>query len=66
MSLAPPVVAEELKWMGMDLLARANNHTTDYGVEGMVVTNQLLDSLGLNHAGSGMNDCFVYSKFSFH
>lgn len=52
--LGPPEVAEDLKWMGFDLLSRANNHTTDYGVEGMIVTNQLLDSLGLVHAGSGM------------
>ncbi len=53
--LAPPEVAYDLKAMGFDLYNRANNHTTDLGVEGMRLTNQLLDSLGLIHAGSGMN-----------
>jgi poly-gamma-glutamate synthesis protein (capsule biosynthesis protein) len=53
--LGPPEVAIDLKEMGFDLYNRANNHTTDLGVEGMRLTNQLLDSLGLIHAGSGMN-----------
>jgi len=53
--LGPPEAAEELKWAGFDLLTRANNHTTDYGVEGLVATSRLLDSLGLVHAGAGMN-----------
>ena len=53
--LAPPEVALDLKDMGFDLYNRANNHTTDLGVEGMRLTNQLLDSLGLIHSGSGMN-----------
>jgi poly-gamma-glutamate synthesis protein (capsule biosynthesis protein) len=53
--LAPPEVAYDLKAMGFDLYNRANNHTTDLGVEGMRLTNQLLDSLGLIHSGSGMN-----------
>ena len=50
-----PEMAEELKWAGFDLINRANNHTTDWGVEGMVETNRLLDKLGLVHAGTGMN-----------
>ncbi len=53
--IGPPEAAEDLKWMGIDLFNRANNHTTDYGVEGMVETNRLLDSLGVVHSGSGMN-----------
>jgi poly-gamma-glutamate synthesis protein (capsule biosynthesis protein) len=52
--LGPPEVAEDLKWMGFDLFNRANNHTTDYGVEGMAETDQILDKLGVVHAGSGM------------
>lgn len=51
----PVECASDLKEMGFDLMSRANNHTTDYGVEGMRVTDSLLDSLGLVHAGSGMN-----------
>ncbi len=53
--LGPPEVATDLKAMGFDLFNRANNHTTDLGVEGMRLTNRLLDSLGLVHSGSGMN-----------
>jgi poly-gamma-glutamate synthesis protein (capsule biosynthesis protein) len=53
--LGPPEAAHDLKQLGFDLFNRANNHTTDYGVEGMRLTNVLLDELGLVHAGSGMN-----------
>jgi poly-gamma-glutamate capsule biosynthesis protein CapA/YwtB (metallophosphatase superfamily) len=53
--LGPPEAAHDLKSMGFDLMNRANNHTTDYGVEGMRKTNELLDELGIVHAGSGMN-----------
>lgn len=53
--VGPPEVAEDLKQLGFDLFNRANNHTTDYGVEGMRVTNRLLDRLGVVHAGSGEN-----------
>jgi poly-gamma-glutamate synthesis protein (capsule biosynthesis protein) len=40
--LGPPEVALDLKSMGFDLFNRANNHTTDYGVEGMRMTDKLL------------------------
>lgn len=50
-----PEVAEDLKWAGFDLINRANNHTGDWGIEGMLETNRILDRLGLVHAGTGMN-----------
>lgn len=53
--VGPPECAYDLKDMGFDLMSRANNHTTDYGVEGMKVTDVLLDKVGMVHAGSGMN-----------
>jgi poly-gamma-glutamate synthesis protein (capsule biosynthesis protein) len=52
---APPEVVEDMKWMGFDLFNHANNHTTDYGVEGMMETWRLLDALHLVYAGSGMS-----------
>lgn len=52
---SPPGVARDLKVMGFDILSRANNHTTDWGVEGMRETDRLLDEAGLVHAGSGEN-----------
>ncbi len=51
--LGPPEAAADLKGLGFDLFNRANNHTTDYGVEGMRMTTRLLDELGLVHAGTG-------------
>jgi poly-gamma-glutamate capsule biosynthesis protein CapA/YwtB (metallophosphatase superfamily) len=53
--LGPPEAAHDLKELGFDLYNRANNHATDYGVEGMQLTDALLDELGLVHAGSGLN-----------
>ena len=53
--VGPPEGAGELKDMGFLLMSRANNHATDYGVEGMRVTDALLDRLGIVHAGSGEN-----------
>src|SRR5262245_31707977 len=51
----PPEVAKDLKAMGFNLVNRANNHTTDYGVEGMRQTDKLLDELAIVHAGTGEN-----------
>ena len=53
--VAPPEVVDDLQHLGFDLFNRANNHTTDYGVEGMRMTNRLLDQRGVVHAGSGEN-----------
>ncbi len=53
--LGPPEAAADLKFIGFDLMSRANNHTTDYGVGGMRMTDRLLDQLEIVHAGSGMN-----------
>lgn len=53
--VGPPETLKDLVDMGFDLFNRANNHTTDYGVEGMQLTNRLLDEWGLVHSGSGDN-----------
>lgn len=50
---AEPRVADDLKWMGFDLISRANNHSTDFGIEGMLQTDTILDQKGLAHAGTG-------------
>ena len=52
--IGPPEGATELKWMGFDLINMANNHTTDWGIEAMLETTRLLDSLNVTHAGTGM------------
>lgn len=51
--IGPPQVPRDLSEMGFNLLARANNHTLDWGVAGMRETNRLLDAAGIVHAGTG-------------
>jgi poly-gamma-glutamate capsule biosynthesis protein CapA/YwtB (metallophosphatase superfamily) len=48
-------VAPDLKAMGFDLLARANNHIFDSEIEGLWSTIEQLDAAGIVHAGSGRN-----------
>lgn len=51
--LSSPDVPADLKAMGFDLLSRANNHVTDWGIAGMEMTDELLLAAGLSIAGSG-------------
>jgi len=48
-----PSLAKELVWAGFDLVAQANNHTTDYGVEGAQLTDKYVRAAGLVAAGFG-------------
>jgi poly-gamma-glutamate synthesis protein (capsule biosynthesis protein) len=50
---ADPALAQELVWAGIDLVSRANNHSGDYGVEGLRLTTRYVDEAGLVHAGVG-------------
>jgi len=52
---ADPLMAKELQWAGFDMVSRANNHSVDYGVEGLMTTSKVLDEAGLAHAGVGEN-----------
>jgi poly-gamma-glutamate capsule biosynthesis protein CapA/YwtB (metallophosphatase superfamily) len=47
------VVAFDLKTVGFKLMSLANNHATDFGVEGLVETHRSLDAAGIVHAGTG-------------
>ena len=51
----PPVCLEDLKWMGVNLLTCANNHSFDYGEGGLMGSIAHLDAAGMVHAGSGAN-----------
>ncbi|RWG76392.1 MAG: CapA family protein, partial [Mesorhizobium sp.] len=53
--LSLPEVGPDLKAMGFDIVGRANNHTLDWGVEGMRETSRMLDESGIVHAGTGEN-----------
>jgi poly-gamma-glutamate capsule biosynthesis protein CapA/YwtB (metallophosphatase superfamily) len=50
---APVRIAGELKRQGLLMLAVANGHTLDWGIEGMRATGAALDEAGLKHAGTG-------------
>ncbi|RLI10752.1 CapA family protein [Candidatus Bathyarchaeota archaeon] len=52
---ADPVMIEELKWMGFDLVSTANNHSLDYMYGGLFKTLEHLDAAGVPHAGTGRN-----------
>lgn len=49
----PRSVAVDLKKLGVNMVSTANNHSLDWGVEGLVTTLRNLDEAGIAHAGSG-------------
>lgn len=51
--LADPGVPKDVAAMGIDIVGHANNHATDWGVEGMIETLKLLDAAHLVRAGTG-------------
>jgi poly-gamma-glutamate capsule biosynthesis protein CapA/YwtB (metallophosphatase superfamily) len=53
--IAEPEAAKDLARIGFDVVSRANNHSMDWGVEGMRETTRVLDAAGLVHAGVGEN-----------
>ena len=50
---SPPSIAAELKWAGIDMVAHANNHTSDYGPGGVLETLRHATDAGLVLSGSG-------------
>ena len=48
-----PEVARDLKAMGISVVGRANNHSMDWGLEGMRETSRWLDEAGIPYAGIG-------------
>ena len=50
---AAPQSLETLRRLGIDCVSLANNHTMDYGPEGMFETVEKLQSIGIAHHGVG-------------
>jgi poly-gamma-glutamate synthesis protein (capsule biosynthesis protein) len=46
-------LAKDMKAMGVRMVSVANNHSTDWGPEGLLETCRLLDETGIVHAGGG-------------
>ncbi|MFC0810293.1 CapA family protein [Ensifer sp. P24N7] len=53
--ISAPELGPDLKAMGFNMVSRANNHTLDWGREGMQETSRALDENGIIHAGAGEN-----------
>jgi len=45
----------ELKWMGIDMVGCANNHSFDYSTEGLLNTKRVLSQGGIVNTGTGMD-----------
>jgi len=52
---ARPTVLSDLRWLGFNMVAWANNHTLDWSHEGLLATCGHLEREGLVHAGAGRN-----------
>ncbi len=50
---ADPALADDLVWAGIDMVSRANNHTSDYGTLGMELTTKYVAETGIVQAGIG-------------
>ena len=48
-----PGLARDYRAMGIDMVSMANNHSTDWGPEGLMDSAALLDAAGVIHAGAG-------------
>lgn len=53
---SPHEVADALVHTGVDIVSTANNHTLDKGVKGIQSEVQYLDSIGLPHVGSFLDE----------
>jgi poly-gamma-glutamate synthesis protein (capsule biosynthesis protein) len=50
---ADPTMLKELQWMGLNLFGTANNHSYDYGIQGVLDTISVLKQDGAVYAGTG-------------
>ncbi|MEO0068955.1 MAG: CapA family protein [candidate division WOR-3 bacterium] len=50
-----PTNVRGLQFAGIDVVSLANNHIIDYGLEGLIETQRVLDSAGIRYSGAGAN-----------
>ena len=53
--LATAAVASDMKRFGITITSLANNHSTDWGLEGLAATENNLDAAGVVNAGGGIS-----------
>lgn len=67
--IAPPEIADALKWAGIDLVFTAHNHSLDQGIVGLRSTLDYLDHIDLPHTGSrshpGQREYLVIERQGF-
>jgi poly-gamma-glutamate synthesis protein (capsule biosynthesis protein) len=51
--LYPMTLGDELRRMGILMVAKSNNHATDWGVDGLLATLDALATAGIVQAGTG-------------
>ncbi|MGB3337724.1 MAG: CapA family protein [Devosia sp.] len=51
--MAEPVIAQDLKAAGVDLMSTAHNHSFDFGPEGLLATKKHCKAAGIAVAGTG-------------
>lgn len=54
-AIAPPWAADQMLWTGVDFVGVANNHTLDFGYDGLAQTLENLERVGLPYAGAGVD-----------
>jgi poly-gamma-glutamate capsule biosynthesis protein CapA/YwtB (metallophosphatase superfamily) len=62
---AKPEALEGLKNAGIDVVSLANNHTMDFGVEGLLETIDHLRSYGIEPIGAGPNELSARTPYIF-
>ena len=58
-------VADDLKWMGIDMVGTANNHAWDWGPDGIRATSRKLSQAGIQNTGAG-NDLREARKAAYY
>ena len=51
--MADGKIAEDLRWLGIDMMSLANNHSLDLGAKGLMSTRERCEQQGIGHAGTG-------------
>jgi len=54
--VSPLAVAYDLRAMGINAVSKANNHSVDWGMEGLVASLKSLEAAGIAQAGGGISD----------
>ena len=62
--VAPTNKVNDLVSSGINMVSLANNHADDAGYEGFASTRSTLDSAGLIHAGTALDDPFTPTTIS--